>query len=185
MSQSKSQTNTTTQPPAAQAGLFTREAVTALAERLNEPAWMREKRQVAWSVFEETPMPTTHDEDWRRTDFSALQWDRLRLPVAGSINIKPAARLADLPRYLRTALDEKQAAAGRLALVNGQLVYHELDEAVAGQGVIFTDLTTAVRDYPDLVQPHFMTECVAPSDGKFTALHGAFWQGGVFLYVPK
>src|SRR5512136_2541332 len=142
MSQSKSQTNTTTQPPAAQAGLFTREAVTALAERLNEPAWMREKRQVAWSVFEETPMPTTHDEDWRRTDFSALQWDHLRLPAASSMNMKkmkmkPAARLADLPRYLRTALDEKQAAAGRLALVNGQVVYHELDEAVAGQGVIF------------------------------------------------
>jgi Fe-S cluster assembly protein SufD len=178
-----SQSSTTTQPPAVQAGIFTREAVAALSERLNEPAWMREKRQVAWSVFEETPMPTTHDEDWRRTDFSALQWDQLRLSVASSL--KPAARLADLPRYLRTALDEKQVAAGRLALVNGQAVYHELDEAVAGQGVIFTDLSTAVRDYPDLVQPYFMTECVAPSDGKFTALNGAFWQGGVFLYVPK
>ncbi len=169
-------TSTTTQP-------FTREAVAALTERLNEPAWMREKRQVAWSVFEETPMPTTHDEDWRRTDFSALEWDRLRLTVASGV--KPAARLADLPRYLRTALDAGQAAAGRLALVNGQAVYHELDEALAGQGVIFTDLTSAVRDYPDLVRPHFMTECVAPGDGKFAALNGALWQGGVFLYVPK
>jgi Fe-S cluster assembly protein SufD len=183
MERSMSQPSTTTQPPAVQVGVFTREAVAALAERLNEPAWMQEKRQVAWSVFEETPMPTIHDEDWRRTDFSALQWDQLRLPVASGL--KPAARLADLPRYLRAALDERQPAAGRLALVNGQAVYHELDEAVAKQGVIFTDLSTAVRDYPDLVQPYFMTECVAPSDGKFTALHGAFWQGGVFLYVPK
>jgi Fe-S cluster assembly protein SufD len=183
MERSMSQPSTTTQQPAVQAGAFTREAVAVLAERLNEPAWMQEKRQVAWSVFEETPMPTTHDEDWRRTDFSALQWDQLRLAVASSL--KPAARLADLPRHLRTALDAGQVAAGRLALVNGQVIYHEMDEALAGQGVIFTDLTTAVRDYPDLVQPHFMTECVALSDGKFTALHGAFWQGGVFLYVPK
>jgi Fe-S cluster assembly protein SufD len=183
MERSMSQPSTTTQQPAVQAGIFTREAVAALAERLNEPAWMQEKRQVAWSVFEETPMPTTHDEDWRRTDFSALQWDQLRLPVASSL--EPAARLADLPRHLRTALDAGQVAAGRLALVNGQVIYHEMDEALAGQGVIFTDLTTAVRDYPDLVQPYFMTECVAPSDGKFTALHGAYWQGGVFLYVPK
>jgi Fe-S cluster assembly protein SufD len=183
MERTMSQPSTTTQPPAVRSGVFTREAVAALAERLNEPAWMQEKRQVAWSVFEETPMPTTHDEDWRRTDFSALQWDQLRLSVASSL--KPVVRLAGLPRYLRTALDEGQAAAGRLALVNGQVIYHELDETVARQGVIFTDLTTAVRDYPDLVQPHFMTECVAPSDGKFTALHGAFWQGGVFLYVPK
>jgi Fe-S cluster assembly protein SufD len=182
-SQPSSQPGTTTQTPAVQAGIFTREAVAALAERLNEPAWMQEKRQVAWSVFEETPMPTTHDEDWRRTDFSALQWDQLRLSAASSL--KPVARLADLPGYLRTALDAGQTAAGRLALVNGQAVYHELDEAAASQGVVFTDLTTAVRDYPDLVRPYFMTECVAPSDGKFTALNGAFWQGGVFLYVPK
>ena len=164
-------------------GAFTRDAVAALAARLNEPAWMTEKRQVAWSVFEETPMPTTHDEHWRRTDFSALQWNQLRLSVESSL--KPVAKLADLPRYLRTALDAGQAAAGRLALVNGQVVYHELDEAVAKQGVIFTDLTTAARQHPDLVQAYFMTECVAPSDSKFTALHGAFWQGGVFLYVPK
>src|SRR5512136_2523147 len=105
-----SQSSTTTQPPAVQVGIFTREAVATLAERLNEPAWMQEKRQVAWSIFEETPMPTTHDEDWRRTDFSALQWDQLHLPVTGSM--KPSARLTDLPRYLRTALDEGQAAAG-------------------------------------------------------------------------
>ncbi len=178
-----SQRNTTTKDPTIEAGVFTRDAATALSERLNEPAWMKEKRQVAWSIFEETPMPTTSDEDWRRTDIRPLKWDRLR-PFAES-SVKPASQLADLPDYLRAALDEGQEAAGRLALVNGQVVYHELAEGLAAQGVIFTDMNTAVREHPDLVQKYFMTECVAPSDGKFAALNGAFWQGGTFIYVPE
>ena len=164
-------------------GAFTREAVTALSQRLNEPAWMTEKRQVAWSVFEETPMPTLHDEDWRRTDFSALKWEQLQLSAESGVKL--VSRLADLPDYLRVALDAGREAAGRLALVNGQVTYHELAADLAAQGVIFTDMATAVREHPDLIQQYFMTECVAPSDGKFAALHGAFWQGGAFIYVPQ
>ena len=177
------QPNATTKEVTNQTGMFTRESVAQLSARLNEPAWMREKRQVAWSVFEETPMPTTSDEDWRRTDIRSLKWERLRLPDAS--RVKPASQLADLPDYLRTALDEGQEAAGRLALVNGRVVYHQFTEELAAQGVLFTDMSTAVREHPDLVQKYFMTECVTPSDGKFAALNGALWQGGAFIYVPE
>jgi Fe-S cluster assembly protein SufD len=178
-----SQQSIVIQDPTIEAGLFTRDAVTVLSERLNEPTWMKEKRQVAWSIFEDTSMPTTSDEDWRRTDIRPLKWEELRLFVESSV--KPASELANLPDYLRTALDEGQEAAGRLALVNGHAVYRELAEGLAEQGVVFSDMTTAVREYPELVQKYFMTECVAPSDGKFPALNGAFWQGGAFIYVPK
>jgi Fe-S cluster assembly protein SufD len=177
------QQSTTIKDPVIEAGAFTRDTLGTLSERLSEPDWMKEKRQVAWSIFEEMPMPTTSDEDWRRTDFRALKWDQLRLFVDSSV--APVSQLADLPEHLRAALDEGREAAGRLALVNGKVVYRELAEGLSEQGVIFTDLSTAVRDYPDLVQKYFMTECVAPSDGKFAALNGAFWQGGAFIYVPK
>ncbi len=166
-----------------EASVFTRDATLVLSERYNEPDWMKEKRQVAWSLFEELPIPTTNVEDWRRTDIRALKWDQLRVPT-GSRN-KPVSRLTDLPEQLRAALDEGQKAAGRLALVNGQPIYHELAEGLSEQGVIFTDLATAVLEYPDLVREYFMTECVALSEGKFPALNGAFWQGGTFIYVPK
>jgi len=166
-----------------EAGAFSRQAMAALSQRLNEPAWMTEKRQVAWTIFEETPMPTLHDEDWRRTDFSALKWEQLQLSAESGVKL--VSRLADLPDYLRVALDAGREAAGRLALVNGQVTYHELAADLAAQGVIFTDIATAVREHPDLIQQYFMTECVAPSDGKFAALHGAFWQGGAFIYVPQ
>ncbi len=59
------------------------------------------------------------------------------------------------------------------------------DEKLAAAGVIFTDLATAVREHPDLVREYFMTRCVPPEDSKFAALHGAFWDNGVFLYVPR
>jgi len=177
------QHNTIVKDPAIETDVFRRDAMNALSERSNEPAWMREKRQVAWSLFEELPMPTTSDEDWRRTDIRTLKWDQLELSVNSSI--EPVSQLAELPEPLRVALDEGQEAAGRLAFVNGKAVYHELVEGLSEQGVVFTDMATAVREYPKLVQKYFMTECVAPSDGKFAALNGAFWQGGAFIYVPK
>jgi Fe-S cluster assembly protein SufD len=135
--------------PVIEAGVFTRDTVNTLSERLNEPDWMKEKRQVAWSLFEELPMPTTSDEDWRRTDIRALEWERLQLPVDSGA--EPASQLADLPEQLRLALDQGQDAAGRLALVNDQVIYFELAEGLAEQGVIFTDMATAVHEHPDLV----------------------------------
>lgn len=177
------QQSTIVQDPVLEAGVFTRDALAMFSERAHEPGWMREKRQLAWSLFEDLPMPTTSDEDWRRTDFRALKWNQLWLGRESSV--RPVSRLADLPDHLRVALDEGREAAGRLALVNGRVVYYEMAEGLTEKGVIFTDMATAVREHPDLVQKYFMTECVAPSDSKFAALNGAFWQGGVFIYVPK
>src|SRR6476659_5230830 len=46
-------------------------------------------------------------------------------------------------------------------------------------------MDTAAREYPELVERYFMNKCVPPQDNKFSALHGAVWSGGSFLYVPK
>ena len=177
------QQSTIVKDPIIEADVFTRDSMNILSERLDEPDWMKEKRQVAWSLFEELPMPATSDEDWRRTDIRALKWDQLQLSVDGSID--PVSQLSELPEQLRAALDEGQNAAGRLAFVNDKVVYYELAEGLSEQGVVFTDMATAVREYPELVQKYFMTECVAPSDSKFAALNGALWQSGAFIYVPK
>lgn len=162
--------------------ILTKEAFSALATALNEPVWLAEKRRIAWSLFEETPMPTTADEPWRRTDLKKIKWDKF-LPDIES-TVASATTLSALPQPIRDLLDERRQASGRLVLVNGQLKYFELAEEVAAQGVIFTDLQTAVRRYPELVSPHLMTDCVPPSDGKFAALNAALWQNGVFLYIP-
>ncbi len=166
-----------------ESGAFSRADVDTLSARFDEPDWLRQKRQTAWTVFEETPLPTTADEAWRRTDIRKVKWGKFK--PANSTAISPAQKLADLPEVIRDATEENYPAAGRIVIVNGQVLYYELDPALVEQGVIFTDLSTAVAEHPDLVEKYLGTEAVPPSNSKFAALNSALWQGGVFLYLPQ
>jgi Fe-S cluster assembly protein SufD len=157
---------------------FTRESVEALSAFLDEPAWMREFRLRAWEIYDSLPMPTTNDEPWRRTDLR-----RLKLQEIGP-SLNGASRGNDVPSYLGEQLTADRAG-GILVQVDGMTKTHELSRELADQGIIFCDMHTAVRDHGHLMQKHFMTHTVKPEDGKFAALHGAFWRGGTFLYVPR
>jgi len=143
-----------------------------IAER-NEPAWMTERRQQAWQTYLDTPMPTRQDEEWRRTDLRPLQLD-----ATSPLDVTTVASTGQ-------TLAAKDDLAGGLTLIDGQVQDHWLTPELAGQGVIVTDLRTAVKDHADLVQKYFMTQAVPATDSKFAALHGAFWDNGSFIYVPK
>ncbi len=164
-----------------EAGFFSQTDVTALSD--NDPDWLRAFRQLSWQVFEETPMPTTSDEDWRRTNLKKVKWSQFKLTSEPSI--KAINQLTDLPEAVRDALDPDYEASGRMVVANNQIVYHELEATAAEKGVIFTDLVTAAREHPDLVQKYLGQEAVPASNGKFAALNSALWQAGVFLYMPK
>ncbi len=162
--------------------IFSREVFETITAHLNEPTWLAEKRHAAWAMFEDTPMPTTKDEPWRRTGLKRVKWNRIS-PALQS-DIPAAKKLADLPQPLRQLLDEGKPAAGRLLLVNGRLKYLELADDVAAQGVTFTDLQTAARTHTALLEAHLMRNAVPPSDGKFAAMNAALWTNGAFLHVP-
>ena len=79
---------------------------------------------------------------------------------------------------------ERKSLAGVGAQYDSELVYHNVREEVAAQGVVYTDMESALKgEYADMVQSHFM-KLVKPNDHKFAALHGAVWSGGSFVYVP-
>jgi Fe-S cluster assembly protein SufD len=151
---------------------MTRAAVERLSASKQEPDWMRESRLRAWQLFEKLPMPTRQDEEWRRTDISKVKLDQL-IPYA-------AAGSSEVGSPLQ--LDGNHG--GTLTHQNSETVGREMQQDLAGQGIIFTDLDTAVREHGELVRKHFMTEAVTADYNKFTALNGAFWSGGTFLYVP-
>lgn len=152
---------------------MTREAVEQLAASKNEPAWMLDFRLRAWQIFEMLPMPGRTDEEWRRTDLSKLRLaDLVPYAPATGANVESPLRL-------------NGHAGGLLTQENSVNVERSLQAQLAEQGVIFTDLDTAVREHPDLVQRHLMTEAVPVDYNKFTALNAAFWSGGAFLYVPR
>jgi Fe-S cluster assembly protein SufD len=154
---------------------FTAEAVADLLRRRDEPDWMRERRQEAWRAYEQIPMPTRQDEEWRRTDLRALRLDQ----------VEPNGAAHPHRGELLPATERDAPLAGFLGFHDAQLVERRLADEWAGRGVILTDLATAIREHADLVRDHFMTRCVPPSDSKFAALHGAFWDNGTFLYVPR
>ncbi len=176
-------TATKSPPATTQPALFDKAAVEKIIIQNNEPDWLAHKRRIAWSVFEDTPMPTTSDEAWRRTGLKRVKWNQIS-PDAPTA-IQPVTALQDLPQNLQDLLDANREAAGRLLFVNGQLKYSEIDESLAQQGVIFTDLQSAARQHADLLKAHLMNEAVPPADGKFAALNAALWRNGVFLYLPK
>lgn len=161
---------------------FTPETFEALlAARSFEPDWMRDRRRAAFYVLLDTPLPARHDEAWRRTDFGALKLNEVEV-LTPAFDGKSALRGA--PKSIKDAVSGK-GASGVLVSSDGQIAASMLAEDLAQQGVIFTDLETALRQHSDLVEPLFMTGTVKVTDGYFAALHGAFWQGGTFLYVPR
>jgi len=109
--------------------------------------------------------------------------------------IKPTDRQGkswdEVPEKIRQTFErlgipeaERKFLAGVGAQYESEVVYHSLREDLMKKGVIFVDMDTAVREYPDLVKKYFGT-VIPPEDNKFAALNSAVWSGGSFVYVPK
>ncbi len=142
---------------------------------------MLQKRLEAWDVYESMPTPLGRRGDLGTLRmFSNFKFQELS-PYVPSIDD------GKLPAPIEQALQEAlvDQRAGLVVQRNASVVRTELDEELKRQGVILTDLDSAVRDYPELVQQYFMTTCVPVNSTKYTALHAAFWSGGIFLYIPK
>ncbi len=159
------------------------EAVEALSASKGEPDWMRDKRRAAWQLSTALSMPSGSEEEWRRTDLRGFKWERYHpLPPL----LSPADSQEAVPAALTPHMGLAETAAGGVLLhQDGSALWGSLDETLRQQGVIFCDLDTAVQQHADLVEPHFMTDAVPVSSNVFTALHGALWNGGTFLYVPR
>lgn len=128
-------------------------------------------------------MPADTDEAWRRTDLRGLDLGQY---TALSPQAEAVERREQLPAYLASRLAMPETTVGgALVHQDGNALWQTLEADLARQGVVFCDLDSAVQQHADLVEAHFMTEAVAVDTDAFTALHGALWQGGVFLYVPS
>ena len=142
----------------------------------DSPGILGDYRSQAWSAFENLPYPTTTDEAWRRTDIRSLD---------GSVMLPQAETYLDLPpipERLLTPLVSDQHG-GQITLLPGG-VKTELSAEIAQKGVIFSDLETAARQYPEQLTKA-LGQIVKPEEGKFAALTGALAQNGVFVYVPR
>ena len=154
---------------------FTRQMVPALAGD-GYPDFLRSYRSKAWQVFEDLPIPTTSDEAWRRTDIRSLAAGDFRIPGA-----QDSASLPEAPAELLHPVTDEEYGGQVLLMPAGVSVM--LNPELAAKGVVFTDLATAEREHPQILEK-ILGKVVRPDEGKFAALAGALAQTGVLLYVP-
>ena len=162
---------------------LTKQIIEEISNQKNEPKWMREFRLKALDVYNSLELPT-----WG-PNLSELNMDEIATYVRPRTNLSNSWE--DVPEDIKSTFEklgipeaEKESLAGVGAQYDSEVVYHSIKDELIKQGVIYTDMDSAVREYPELVKEHFM-KCVPVYDHKFVALHGAVWSGGSFVYVPK
>ena len=165
-----------------QSGL-TEEIIRDISRRKNDPQWMLDFRLKSLEVYHSLALPA-----WG-PDISELKMDEIVTYV------QPDAKLAgdwrEVPEDIKDTFDrlgipeaEQKSLGGVGAQYDSEVVYHSIQEELTKQGVIYTDMETALREHGEMVKEYFMT-LVPPKDHKFAALHGAVWSGGSFVYVPE
>ncbi|HEX9246586.1 MAG TPA: Fe-S cluster assembly protein SufD [bacterium] len=181
---------------AAPAPTLSRALVEEMSGAAGEPAWLRDRRLAAWEAFVRLPLPSANDEEWRRTDISALDLDafgvlphsvqkgRAPAPLAALVGDAYGVMPIEARSGTKVSQDVPAGAAGLRLVVNGAQIEERLPRDLAQRGLIFTSLSQAVAAHPDLVRPYLGT-VVRDDENKFRAHHGALWSGGTFLYVPK
>ncbi len=164
---------------------LSRELVEKISTRKNDPKWMRELRLRSLKIFEQMPMPSF-----------GPNLDDLKISDIASYVENSSAMVSDwseVPEEIRRSFDElgipqaeRESLAGVGAQYDSELVYHNIKQAVADQGVVYLGIEEALHDekYADILRAHFM-KLITAKDHKFAALHGAVWSGGSFVYVPK
>jgi Fe-S cluster assembly protein SufB len=166
---------------------LSRELIEEISHIKGEPDWMREIRLKAYEHFIRRPMPS-----WG-PDLSEVEemFDKIVYYASPTDPGRKAKSWDEVPEAIRRTFErlgipeaERNYLAGITAQYDSEVVYHKIREDLAKKGVIFTDMDTAVREYPDLVREYFGT-VVPYSDNKFAALNTAVWSGGSFVYVPK
>ncbi|MGC8880366.1 MAG: Fe-S cluster assembly protein SufB, partial [Anaerolineae bacterium] len=147
-----------------------------------EPEWMIRFRLQAYQAFLQKAMPT-----WG-ADLSGVRFDDIYY------YIKPTEKQGrswdEVPEEIRNTFErlgipeaERKFLAGVGAQYESEMVYHNIQKNLAERGVIFLDMDSGLRQYPDLVREYFGT-VIPPEDNKFAALNSAVWSGGSFIYVP-
>ena len=149
----------------------------------NEPEWMLEYRLKSYEAFKKLPLPNYGP------DLSSLDYDTYTYFTR--LSNKESQNWDEVPETVKNTFDklgipeaEQKYLAGVSTQYESEVVYHNMLKEIEEKGVIFLSTDMALKLYPDLFKKYFGT--VVPfADNKFSALNGAVWSGGSFIYVPK
>lgn len=162
---------------------LTPKIVEQISKEKKDPVWMQLFRLQSLQIYNSLSIP-----EWGPS-IEGLNMDQIVTYVRPNAHM--TAKWSEVPEEIKDTFEklgipqaERKSLAGVGAQYDSELVYHNVREEVAAQGVVYTDMESALHgEYADMVRKHFM-KLVTPGDHKFAALHGAVWSGGSFVYVP-
>lgn len=165
----------------AKKGLSTK-VVEEISWHKKEPEWMLRFRREALKIFYSKNLPV-----WGG-DLTKINFDDIYYYIKPTT--KKASSWEELPAEIKDTYDrigipeaEKKFLGGVSAQYESEVVYKSIQKTLGAKGVVFLDMDSGLREYPDLVKQYFGT-LIPPHDNKFAALNSAVWSGGSFIYVP-
>ncbi len=162
---------------------LTEDIIREISREKNEPQWMLDYRLKSLEIYNSMPMPNWGPDLEDLDVENIVHYIRPNADMSTSWDEVPED-IKDTFERLGIPEAERESLAGVGAQYDSDVVYHSIQKELTDQGVIYTDIETAVKEYPDLVKKYFMT-LITNRSHKFAALHGAVWSGGSFVYVPK
>ncbi len=161
---------------------LTEDIVRQISAWKNEPEWMTEFRVNAFHQFEKMDMPSW-GPDLSDIDFQDFTYYK-------KVSDEAEKSWDDVPEEVKNTFEklgipeaERKYLAGVTTQYESEAVYHNMLDEVREKGVLFLDIDSALKEYPEIFKKYFAT-IVPPSDNKLAALNSAVWSGGSFIYVP-
>ena len=149
----------------------------------HEPEWMLEFRLKAYKAFKEAPLPS-YGPSLKELDFDSYTYFTRPSEREENSWDKVPQTIKDTFEKLGIPEAEQKFLAGVSTQYESEVVYHNMLKEVEDKGVIFLSTDMALQTYPELFKKYF-NKVVPYQDNKFSALNGAVWSGGSFIYVPK
>lgn len=157
--------------------LFAEEQIQQLSDARKEPEWFRDIRLKGLELIEQLPLPKPDKTKIDKWNF-----------VHGELNLEqksPVKKMDELPENIKALVGSDEGNRNVVIQQDSSAVYKELSAELKEQGVIFTDLETALVEHADKLQPYLFGDAVKYEENRLLAQHAAFINGGVFVYIPR
>ena len=160
---------------------LSKEKIKEISQIKNEPKWMTDFRLEAYRVFKETPNPNFGPE--LKIDFDKINYYKKVQDGAKSSWDNVACNIKNTFEKVGLIEAEKKYLDGTHAQYESEVVYSSMIKELEDKNVIFCSTDEALQKSPELFKKYF-NKLVKYDENKYTALNGAVWSGGTFIYVP-
>ncbi|MBR3198542.1 MAG: Fe-S cluster assembly protein SufB [Bacilli bacterium] len=152
-----------------------------ISKEKKEPKWMTDFRLKSYKTFIEIPNPNFGPE--LKIDFDLINYYKKVSKQTENNWNNVACPIKDTFEELGLIDAEKKYLGGIGAQYESEVVYHNMMEELEEKGVIFCSTDDGLKKHPEIFEKYF-NKLVKYDENKYTALNGAVWSGGTFIYVP-